>query len=173
MWRKIEGAIVKGEEYFLVLSLVVMTITVFLQVLFRYVLKIPQTGLMEIARYLMISSTFIGAGLGVKRYAHIQLDFLSTLLENNKKALHTINQIIRVIGIIFGLILTYLGFQFLLHSISIGERSIDAKLPLAWFKASIMIGFALLTLHYVSALIEGFKSNYRNNRDEEGDSNVT
>jgi len=49
---------------------------VFLQFFTRYVLNDSASWTEEIARYLLIGTVFIGAGIGVARNNHIQVDFL-------------------------------------------------------------------------------------------------
>ncbi|WP_066304305.1 TRAP transporter small permease [Bacillus sp. FJAT-29814] len=145
------------QEYFLIVSIVIMTIAAALQVLYRYVFELPQSGFEEIARYLMVASTFIGVGLAVEKKEHIRLDFLETLLAGHPRANKWINNINHIIVAIFSLIMTFLGYQLFVYSLKANQHSIGANLPLAWFKATVMIGFALSFIHSVGHLVNSIK----------------
>jgi len=54
--------------------------TVFLQFFTRYVLNDSASWTEEIARYLLIGTVFVGAGIGVVKNNHIQVDFVYRFL---------------------------------------------------------------------------------------------
>jgi TRAP-type C4-dicarboxylate transport system permease small subunit len=67
--------------------LAVMVIVIFLQVIFRSVIKTAIPWSEELARYLMVWMTFLGAGIAVKRRGHIGVEALVRLLPpSGKKA---------------------------------------------------------------------------------------
>lgn len=70
----------KGVDYVAAILLVVMTVLVFLQVLFRYWLHLPLDWGEEVSRYLFIWSAMLGAAIATKRRAHFGIDFLVKIL---------------------------------------------------------------------------------------------
>jgi TRAP-type C4-dicarboxylate transport system permease small subunit len=66
----------KGVDYIAAILLAVMTVLVFLQVLFRYWLQLPLDWGEEVSRYLFIWSAMLGAAIAAKRRAHFGIDFL-------------------------------------------------------------------------------------------------
>jgi TRAP-type C4-dicarboxylate transport system permease small subunit len=70
----------KGVDYIAAILLAVMTVLVFLQVLFRYWLQLPLDWGEEVSRYLFIWSAMLGAAIAAKRRAHFGIDFLVTAL---------------------------------------------------------------------------------------------
>ncbi|MDA8226350.1 MAG: TRAP transporter small permease subunit, partial [Desulfitobacterium hafniense] len=50
-----------------VIMTAVMSVIILAQVIFRYVLEAPLPWSEEVARYLMVWGTFLGAGLGVRK----------------------------------------------------------------------------------------------------------
>jgi len=66
----------KGVDYIAAILLAVMTVLVFLQVLFRYWLQLPLDWGEEVSRYLFIWSAMLGAAIATKRRAHFGIDFL-------------------------------------------------------------------------------------------------
>lgn len=157
MWRGISKILVACQEYFLVASIVIMTVAAFLQVLYRYVLELPQTSFEEIARYLMIACAFVGFGLGIRNNEHIKLDFLETILTNHHKARQIIQIINHILVLIFSLMMTYLGYHLFIHALVTSQHSPGANLPLAWFKVTVMIGFAFSVLYSIGHLLHSFQ----------------
>lgn len=60
----------------LLMVLSVMTVVGFMQVIFRYVLKIPLPWAEELIRYLFIWMTLLGGGMAVRSKAHIATELL-------------------------------------------------------------------------------------------------
>jgi TRAP-type C4-dicarboxylate transport system permease small subunit len=58
----------------------VMTISVLIAVVARYILKISVPWTEELARYLAISLTYIGCGLGLREGKHVGLEFVTMKL---------------------------------------------------------------------------------------------
>jgi TRAP-type C4-dicarboxylate transport system permease small subunit len=70
----------KGVDYIAAILLTLMTVLVFLQVLFRYWLHLPLDWGEEVSRYLFIWSAMLGAAIATKRRAHFGIDFLVRIL---------------------------------------------------------------------------------------------
>ena len=70
----------KGVDYIAAILLTLMTVLVFLQVLFRYWLHLPLDWGEEVSRYLFIWSAMLGAAIATKRRAHFGIDFLVKIL---------------------------------------------------------------------------------------------
>mgnify|MGYP001484175538 FL=1 len=70
----------KGVDYVAAILVSVMTVLVFLQVLFRYWLHLPLDWGEEVSRYLFIWSAMLGAAIATKRRAHFGIDFLVKIL---------------------------------------------------------------------------------------------
>ena len=158
MWNKTSSFLKAFEEYFLLFSIYIMTTVSFLQVIYRYVLRYPQTSFEEIARYFMISLTFIGAGLAVKKTAHIRLDFLLVLLVKRPFAIRIIETANNILGIIFSAIMCGLGYGFLIYTIQAGQHSTGANIPMFLPKSTIFIGSVLMLIHYFRKLFNQVKS---------------
>ena len=57
-----------------------LTVSVFLQVLIRFVFKYPLPWTEEISRIAFVYSIFVGAAIAVREKAHLNVDFLLVLL---------------------------------------------------------------------------------------------
>ncbi|KUO48813.1 MAG: hypothetical protein APF76_18200 [Desulfitibacter sp. BRH_c19] len=67
-------------EVILFSMLVTMTIAVFLQILFRYLLNAPLYWTEELSRYLMIWIVYLGSSVGIKRGAHVGFSYFVNLV---------------------------------------------------------------------------------------------
>ncbi|MBN1847896.1 MAG: TRAP transporter small permease [Deltaproteobacteria bacterium] len=73
---KISDGLNRFCEGLLIISLSAMTIAVFLQVLFRYVVHLPLFWTEEFARYCLIWASLLGASIALKKKQHIAVTFL-------------------------------------------------------------------------------------------------
>jgi len=67
-------------KYALTLLSVILTVSVFLQVLIRFVFKYPLPWTEEIARIAFVYCIFVGATIAVRENSHLQVDFLLVIL---------------------------------------------------------------------------------------------
>lgn len=67
-------------KYALILFSVVLTVSVFLQVLIRFVFKYPLPWTEEIARIAFVYCVFIGATIAVRENSHLHVDALLVVL---------------------------------------------------------------------------------------------
>ena len=79
MFRKLD----KFIEYFIFSLLSLMSTAIFLQVVFRYVIKYSLPWSEELARYLFVWFALMGAAVAVKDNAHFGVDFLVFMMSND------------------------------------------------------------------------------------------
>jgi len=103
----IDRAIESFCKYSLCLLFIMIIIAGFMQVFWRYALNNPLTWSDELCRYGMIWLTFIGAGLGVKRYSHITIDILKGYLPESVNA--KIERLNSLFILVFSLVIIYFG----------------------------------------------------------------
>ncbi len=78
--RKMLDRVNSLAEYAVCALLAVMVVVVFLQVIFRFVIRSSLPWSEELARYLMVWIVFLGASIGVKRKSHIGVEAVVALL---------------------------------------------------------------------------------------------
>jgi TRAP-type C4-dicarboxylate transport system permease small subunit len=109
-FRKVDDGIFKAELVIGVSLTVVMVAAVFLQVVFRYVVNQPLSWSEELARYIFVWASMLGASMGIKKKSHFSLDALLKLFpRSQKKALEII---LYCLMSVFLIILVYYGTQF-------------------------------------------------------------
>ena len=148
--KKFDQILAKGEAAVLILLVSVMTLVVFLQVVFRYALGRPLDWSEELASYLFVWLSVLGAALAVQKGGHFGLDFFSRLLPGPGK---------RFIWILIHLLMASVVLVILFQGITLVQRtrlqlSPAMSVSMAWPYASLPTGAALMAVHLLTALIK-------------------
>lgn len=107
----------------------------------------------ELARYLMIYLSFIGASSGIKRWNNINVDmFINKFPKSVQKV---ISILIKLSVLAFIIAIGYLGYKVFP---AVGSRQMSATLniPMLIPQLSIIIGCALMSLQLIGVLIKEF-----------------
>lgn len=122
--------------------LIIMTLAVFAQVIFRFVLEQPLAWSEELSRYLMIWITFLGASLAIEKKAHPMIEIFARLLPGR------IQKMVQVIAMLFSSVfyslLIYFGSQFAARSF--GQLTPAMGLPIGYVYLIIPISGVLLLI---------------------------
>ncbi len=136
-------------EWTAALLLIAVAFIVALEVVCRYVLNASLPWSEEISRYLFIWGNFLGAGVALKRGAHISVDSLVTRL--SESARQRLESAVGVLVFGFALLLLYYGTLSL--SASIGQYSITMGFSLGWVFVAVPVGGLLLAWFQGRAMI--------------------
>jgi TRAP-type transport system small permease protein len=119
---------------FIVLS--IMSVSAFLQVLYRYVIESSLSWTDELTRYLFIWLIFIGVAFSVRRDGHIAIESIFLFLKDHQK--NGYKRIIYIIQIIFFLFLSVIGFYFVITNF--GNVSPGLQLPMGFVYLALPVG---------------------------------
>ncbi len=141
----VNRAFARGLELVLAVALAVMSVTVLLQVYFRYVAQAPLPWSEELSRYLLVFLTFAGAALAYYRGAHVSLDLLPQKLSERRKA---------ALGVFLAAAVGLLGFTLLISGYDLltrnhAQRSPAMGVPMSMPNAAIALCGGLLLLFAV------------------------
>jgi len=127
-----------------------LVVIVLVQVIFRYLLLIPFPGSAELAPYLFIWLTFLGAPAGIKERSHPVIVFLTDRLPPQAK------KIVELFA--FSATCWLLGFFVIggIHSTVLvtAETTPILEISMAWVHVALPISGILMLLHVVSNRIE-------------------
>lgn len=104
----------------------------------------------EITRYLLVWSTFIGAGCVYKRGGHINVTFLQERFKG--KSRKYIQILVHMICIAFFVIAVYFGIKYLGRQGA--QRSPALGIKMSTMYSAIPIGCSVMLLHAFNAVIE-------------------
>ena len=140
------------EEIVVVPPVAVMSAVIIVQVFFRYVLKESLSWSEELARYIMVWVTFVGASIGVKRGAHVGVEMLVTALPKNVQAI--VKYLGLIISIIFCIVVIVASLGIIQRQFTGNQVSPAMRIPMWWAYAAVPAGAFLMTVRFIQILIK-------------------
>ncbi len=144
------------EEYFAVISLLIASLLVFIQVVLRYAFNNSLVWSEEIARYLIIWLVLIGSSIAVREKAHATVDAVVAFLPPLPKRIFSI--IANLMGIAFCFILVRSGTITVSNVVEFGNVTPAVGIPMAIPYLSLPIGGALMLYRFIQLLFEDVAS---------------
>jgi TRAP-type C4-dicarboxylate transport system permease small subunit len=129
---------------------------IFVGVIFRYLLKIPQGNIGELPIYLMMLTVWLAGALNSKTDTHISLKILEWVVKD-KKTINYINLTLRFLSVFTLLFFSYLSFKYLQYNIESKATSAALRFPIWWFILIIFVGVLLMTYYTIGLLIKDLK----------------
>ena len=141
-------------KYALTLLSVVLTVSVFLQVLIRFVFKHPLPWTEEIARIAFVYCIFVGATIAVRENSHLSVDFLLVILPKRVARAAVFLGMLLV-----GVFLIFVTWQGVVLVLATGvQMSPVMQVPFKYLYLILPVSGALMLLYLVAnmlALIRG------------------
>ena len=133
---KFDRLLAKGEGWVLITLVVVMTVVVLLQVIYRYLLAQPLHWSEELARYLFVWISVLGAALSVQRRGHFGMDFFFKMLPDQGRRF-----LIFIIYLLMGVVILVLLVQgiFLVQKTA-AQQSPAMEISMGWAYACLPVG---------------------------------
>ena len=146
-------ALVVAERVFAVALFAALFITVLLQVFTRYALGLPLPWTEEVARYLLIWTTFIAAAYVGARRLHIAVDLLVARLR--PAAATAVDVIAQLVVIVTCVILTAGATSAAYRLADVTSPATNTPMWLVY--GSAVLGFGLIGLHSCAAVYMDFR----------------
>ncbi|MCO4787062.1 MAG: TRAP transporter small permease [Marinomonas atlantica] len=130
----------------------VLVVCVVWQVFSRYVLGAPSTSTDELARFLFIWVSLLGAAFTLGQKKHLAMDFMLLVLEGKKRA--TLNIVITLIGLVFAVVIMLIGGSGLvLKTLSHGQVSPVLGWQMGWVYSAIPLSGACMVVYLLRDLL--------------------
>lgn len=140
----------KLEEYLLAVLLAVMVSITFMQVIARYIFNYSFVWALEVTTVLFAWLIFIGMSYGVRVGSHIGVDALVRSLR--PKAARIVGSIAAVLCIVYSVIVTIGGYQYVKKMYEVGILMQDVPIE-QWIPRLVLpIGFSLLAIRFGQVL---------------------
>ncbi len=144
------------EDWVSLAFFVLLALDVFYQFFTRYVLSDSAAWTEEIARYLLIVVTFLGASMAVRRNTHIHVEFIYRYLPAGVgRALSTFVDVVRI-GF-FGYV-SWLGLELVPKMQNLKMTVVD--LPMSYVYSMVTLGLALCCLRSVQVAIRHWRQGW-------------
>jgi TRAP-type C4-dicarboxylate transport system permease small subunit len=143
-----------GDEFISCLSLVVVLIVVFINVLTRFFLRQSIIVADEIAAIGFVYSIFFGVSVCYKRKMHIAIDIVVNLLPAYMKKISSI--VIAIFMLLTNLLLAFYSFQLAISA----SKKLTAAIGLSyfWVDLSMFIAFALCSFYALLDLVRQIRN---------------
>ena len=119
----------------------VMTITILVGIVMRFLLKIPNLWGEEVSRYSMIVGVFFAVGLGVRYKEHMRIDML--LNHFPTRIARAVEFFSRIVELVAYIVFAKYSFDYIKTIASFGQKSPSLQLPMWVMYSVLLIGFVL------------------------------
>ena len=142
---KFDDLLAKGEADVLIALVSGMTVIVFLQVVYRYLLTQPLVWSEELARYLFVWLSLLGAALALQKRGHFGFEILYQRFSPSKR---------QVLGFLIHILIGLLLVILLLQGVTLVEKTVQQESPamgiaMGWAYACIPVAAALMLFHLI------------------------
>ena len=145
----------KLEEWFLVATMVVMVVLIFVQVITRYIFENSLSWSEELARYVHIWQIWIGASFAIRKKEHIKVEAFKKLF--NEKGQKIIELISLIVWFVLAVFLAVAGTDLVNTMFTRGQDSPAMQMPMWSIYSAIPIGGLLMAIRLVQQIYFLFK----------------
>ncbi|MBA1334774.1 MAG: hypothetical protein HPY66_0394 [Firmicutes bacterium] len=144
----------KAVEYIVAVMLVIMVIVIFLQVIFRFIIKSAIPWSEELARYLLVWTSFLGASIGIKRKGHIGVEAVVQVLPPGVRTI--VSLIANGLSMVFFVVIIVYGYK-ILKVVSI-QLSPAMEISMAVPYSAIFVSGLLMLLYSINSFAATLKN---------------
>ena len=137
-----------------ILAFCIMTMSILIGVVMRFILKAPNMWGEELSRYSMVVGVFFATALAVRDNAHMRIDMLVSCLP--KRIGKVIELISRVIELAAYIIFIYICFRFVKVSFGFKQISPSLQVPMYLMYLVLLVGFILSSLETILSIWNDF-----------------
>ncbi len=130
-----------------------VVLTVVLQVILRYIFKVPLFGLEELSRLIAVWMYFIGAVFGTKYDAHVQGDVAERLF-GTARAKAVVKTIAWILSLLVCILFLYHAGKYSFWLFNTGERTTGLWWPRIYSVASMFFGALFMTFYSIANVIK-------------------
>jgi TRAP-type transport system small permease protein len=142
----------KALKWIIIFILAEMTVVVFLQIFFRYVIKSSLPWSEEFARYSLIWLVMLSAGPGFEYKEHIGLDILVDILKGFKQKIVKLSSYI-IVGL-FDISIIIWGFK-VVDKVKF-QISPAMRVPMKWFYLAVPVGGLIILIEIIKSSMDLF-----------------
>lgn len=136
-----------------IITIIAMTLIVFIQVVARIIFKWSSPAMEEAARFIMIWSIFIGAVVSTREDSHICMGGFA----KTPKGKAIFNVVSKLVTLLFLIIFVKWSYDYALHSYNKNMSSIVLNVPLIVVHSCFLVTGSLMTLHTFLHLLKQIK----------------
>lgn len=144
------------EDWLVLIVFWLLALDVFYQFFTRYVLDNSASWTEEIARYLLIVTTFVGGSMGVRKNTHIQVEFIYRYLPAPVgRALSTLVDLVRTLLLAYA---AWLAIDLVPRMHNLQMTVIDW--PMSYVYGCVAFGLVLMTLRSIQVAMQHWRQGW-------------
>lgn len=148
--KKMNDALNQVIKLITIIAFAIMVLVTFMQIIYRFVLLQPIPWAEELARYLFVWITFLGAAVAVKSKGHVGVELvIDKLPKRTKKIVLTIAFIICAI---FCIVIFFNGIIMVQRTMN--QRSAAMSMPMSIAYAAIPVGFIVMAINFLQIILQ-------------------
>ena len=151
----INDKIIKCVNVIIVLSMIFLVTCITLQILNRFVLKVPMPWTEEFSRYFFVWLAMFGSAKALREKSHIFVDILEVLVKGTLAKVCSIAA--DTVCLVFSATLLYVSIPWTIKNFGVGTESVPS-LSMGMFYLCIPVSAALLLLFGIEVLILRIKT---------------
>lgn len=142
------------ENSIAVISMTVVSLLIFAQVVSRYGFNYTPVWSEELARFLVVWSIFIGVAIGVRNNQHIGVDAVIRFLPHKLKLASEV--LLNLIGVVVLGILICNSYEFIQHTREFEQLSPAMRIPMYIPYIAMPVGLSLSIVHFIHNIVKLF-----------------
>ena len=142
------------ENTLAVVSMTVVSLIVFGQVISRYGFNYTPIWAEELSRFLVVWSIFIGVAIGVRNNQHIGVDAVIRFLPHKLKLASEV--LLNLIGVVVLGILIFNSIEFIQHTMEYEQLSPAMRIPMYIPYIAMPVGLGLSIVHFLHNIVKLF-----------------
>ncbi|MGY0219568.1 TRAP transporter small permease [Endozoicomonadaceae bacterium StTr2] len=161
--NKLDGYLIRFEQllnklfrHMMLLTCLGLAALMFSQVVMRYVLESPFTGIEEVSILLAVWVYFLGMGYATREREHIHGGIVSLVVKDERKVAY-IRFAGSIICMIAACIFGYFACKYALKEIDRGRVSINMRWPRGLWSASMIVGFGMMVGYFLLETINEYR----------------
>ncbi|MCI8490178.1 MAG: TRAP transporter small permease [Lachnospiraceae bacterium] len=132
------------EEFLMVISLILMTVIMGIQVFSRYVLGASLSWSEELTRYIFVWAGFLSVSYCTKKCVSIKIEQFVAMFPKRGKALFKL--VNHTFELIFFFYLMPFAVQYLMSAVESGQVSPACQIPMYYVQAAPLVSFLLVSV---------------------------
>ena len=153
---RINRGIILVEQFIIAGSIIMITLTMILNVMGRFLFGRGLLAAEEIGRISIIFITFIGLSYCVSAGKHINMLAVFDLMPGKMKKATAI--LISAVTAATMATLTFISFNYIFIMMNIGRIFVNLRIPVYWIVIVVTFGFLFATIQYLVVLVQNLTS---------------
>ena len=151
---RLDRILTRFESAVMVVSMAMITVVIGAQVGLRYIFNDSLPWAEELVRYVVVWMSFIGAGMGVAKNAHVAMGLLNNLLPA-RLAVWSF-RLAQLAGMLFAGFLLVYGIEHVVNVTAFGQVSSAMRAPMGLIYACLPLGAALFFLRLTESFLRSW-----------------